>query len=101
MDTQKNESDQGHAGYAVRFKTVSAWANGVAGVVSGAIGYNARIAGIVFLDLEDNLHQIGADIGNLGEDAAGNAQSSRAQRFANRESDKACACQLARDKPQK
>src|SRR4051794_4257302 len=100
MDAQKNESDQGYAGYAVSFKAVSAWANGVAGVVTGAIGNYARVASVIFFDFEDDLHQVGADIGDFGEDAAGNTQGSRAQRFTNREADKAGARQLARNKQQ-
>jgi hypothetical protein len=35
---------------------------------------NAGIARVVFLDLEDDLHQIGADVGDLREDAARHAQ---------------------------
>ena len=97
---EQNERDQRHTSHAVGFKAVSARANRVAGVVTGAIGDHARVASIVFLDLEDDLHQIGADIGNLGEDAAGNTQRRRAQRLADRESDEAGPCKATWNKKQ-
>ncbi len=98
--TQQDERDQGHTGHAVGFKAVSAGADRVAGVVTGAIGYHARIACIVFFDFEDDFHQVRADIGNLGEDTAGNTQSGRAQRFADGESDEAVSGIFRGDKEQ-
>ena len=97
LDGQQNERDQGHAGHAVGFKAVGAGANRVARVVARAVGDDAGVARIVFLDLEDDLHQVGADVGDLGEDAAGNTQGRGAQRFANREADEAGARIIARD----
>jgi len=35
---------------------------------------------VVFLNLEYDLHQVGADVSDLGEDAARHAQGSRTQR---------------------
>ena len=49
------------------------------------------IARVVFLDVEDDLHQVGADVGDLGEDAAGDAQRRRAERLADGEPDEARA----------
>ncbi len=86
---QQDERDQGHAGDAVGFKAVGAGANRVARIVARAICDDARVARIVFLDLEDDLHQVGANVGDLGEDAAGNTQGRGAQAFANREADEA------------
>ena len=97
LDRQQDEGDQGHAGHAVGFKAVGAGANRVARVVARAVGDHARVARIVFLDLEDDLHQVGADVGDLGEDAAGNTQGRGAQALANREADEAGACIIARD----
>src|SRR5579884_650023 len=88
-DAQKNESDQGHARYPVGLETVGAWPHGIPSIVSGAVGNHARVACVIFLDLKDNLHQIGADIGDFGEDAAGNAERRCAQRFANSKANKA------------
>ena len=48
-----------------------------------------RDCGVVFLDFEDDLHQVGADVGDFGEDAAGNTQRGRAQRFADGKADEA------------
>src|SRR6516165_4750572 len=79
LDREQDKGDQGHAGDAVGFKAVSAGANRVACVVACAVGDDARVASVVFFDLEDDLHQVGADVGDLGKDAAGNTQSSRAE----------------------
>ena len=90
---QHDEADQRHAGDAIGFEAVGGRANRIAGIVAGAVGDHPWIAGIVFLDLEDDLHQVGADVGDLGEDAAGNAQGGGAQRFADGEADEAFAGQ--------
>ena len=91
LDRQQNEGDQRHAGDAIGFEAVGAGANRVARVVARAVRDHARVARIVFLDLEDDLHQVGADVGDLGEDAAGNTQRRGAQRFADGEADEAWA----------
>ena len=86
---QRDERDQGHAGDAVGLEAVGRRADRVAGVVARAVGDDARVARIVFLDVEDDLHQVGADVGDLGEDAAGDAQRRGAQRFADGEAEEA------------
>ena len=91
MTPEQNEGDQRDAGDAVGFKAVRAGADRVARVVAGAVGDHAGIARVVFLNLEDDLHQVGADVGDLGEDAAGDTQRRRAQRFADGEADEARA----------
>ena len=100
LHRQQDERDQRHAGDAVGFEAVGAGTNRVARVVAGTVGDDAGVAGIVFLDLEDDLHQVGADVGNLGEDAAGDTQGRRAQRFADGETDEALAGVITRDKQQ-
>ena len=97
LHAEKDESDQGHAGDAVGFEAVGGGSDGVAGVVAGAIGDDAGVAGVVFFNLEDDLHQVGADVGNLGEDAAGDAESGRAEGLADGESDEAGAGVVAGD----
>ena len=91
MNGQQNEGDQGHAGDAIGFEAVGRGADRVARIVARAVGDDAGVAGIVFLDLEDDLHQVGADVGNLGEDAAGNTQGRGAKGFADGEADEAGA----------
>ena len=95
---QQNEGDQRDAGDAVGLKSVGAGADGIARVVSGAIGDHAGIARVVFLNFEDDFHQVGADVGDLGEDAAGDAQRRRAQRFADGKSDEARPGVIARER---
>ena len=88
---QQDEGDQRDAGDAVGLEAVRARPDRVAGVVADAVGNHARVARIVFLDVEDDLHQVGADVGDLGEDAAGDAQRRGAERFADGEADEAGA----------
>src|SRR5262249_38341616 len=71
--TKKDKGDQSHAGHAIGLESVGAGADRVAHVVTGAIGNHARVASIVLFDLEYDLHEIGADVGNLGKDTAGDA----------------------------
>ena len=86
---QHDEHDQRHARDAVGLEAVGARADRVAGVVADAVSDHAWIAGVVFLDLEDDLHQIRADVGDLGEDAAGDAERRGAERLADGEADEA------------
>ena len=100
-DRQQNKRDQRHARDAVGFKSIRARSNRIARVVAGAIGDHARISRVVFLDLEHDLHQVGADVGDLGEDSARHAQGGSAQRLADRESDEAWPRVIARNKQAK
>ena len=97
---QQDEGDQRHAGDAVGLEAVGRRADRVAGVVAGAVGDDAGVARVVFLDVEDDLHQVGADVGDLGEDAAGDAQGRGAQRLADGEADEAGAGVVARHEQQ-
>src|ERR1035441_8810613 len=72
---EKAESHQ--AGDAVGFQAASRGTDRIARVVARAIGDDAGIAHVVFLDLEHDLHQVRTDIGDLGEDAAGHAERRR------------------------
>ena len=89
VNGQQDEGDERDAGDAVGFETVGRGSDRVARVVARAIGDDAGVARVVFLDLEDDLHQVGADIGDLGEDAAGHAEGRGAERFADGEADEA------------
>ena len=100
LDAEEDEGDERDAGDAVGFEAVGAGADRVARVVAGAVGDDAGVARVVFLDLEDDLHQVGADVGDLGEDAARDAQRSRAERFADGEADEAGAGVVAGDEEQ-
>ena len=79
FDGQQDERNQGDAGDAISLEAVGGGADGIAGVVASAIGDYAGVAGIVFLDFEDDFHEVGANVGDLGEDAAGDAQGGRAE----------------------
>ena len=97
---QQDKGDERDAGDAVGLKTVGRRTHRIARVVARAIGDHAGVAGVVFLDFEDDLHQVAADIGDLGEDAAGHAEGRRAERLADSEADEAGARQVARDEQQ-
>ena len=97
---QKDESDQRYAGYAVGLEAVGAGADGVAGVVAGAVGDYAGVAGVVFLDLEDDFHQVGADVGDFRENAAGDTEGGGAERLADGEADEAGAGVIAGNEEQ-
>ena len=86
---EEDEGDQRDAGHAVGLEAVRRRADGIAGVVTGAVGDDARVPGVVLLDPEDDLHQVRADVGDLGEDAAGDAKRRGAQRLADGEADEA------------
>ena len=88
---QKDERNERHAGDAIGLKTIRRRSDRISGIVAGAIRDNSRIARIVFLNFEDDLHQVRADIRNLGKDAAGNTQRSSAERLADGKADKAVA----------
>jgi hypothetical protein len=72
----------------------------VAGVVAGAVGDHARIARVVLLDVEHDLHQVGPDVRDLREDASGDPERGRAERLADREADEARTRVVARDEEQ-
>ena len=100
LHCQQDEGNQRDARHPVGLESIGAGSDRVAGVVAGAIGDYAGIARIIFLDLEDNFHQVRADVRNLGEYAAGNTQSRSAQRFTNGKSDEARAGIISRNKEQ-
>ena len=99
-DGQQDERDQRDARDAVGLESVGRGSHRVAGVVAGAVRDHARIARIVLLDLEDDLHQVRADVGDLREDAARDAERGRAERLANREADEAGARVVAGNEQQ-
>src|SRR2546430_72353 len=74
VHAEQNERDQRDAGHAVRLEAIGAGADGIAGIVAGAVGDHARIARVVLFDLEDDLHEVRTDVGDLREDAARYAQ---------------------------
>jgi hypothetical protein len=89
-----------NAGHAVGLEPVGARTDRVARVVARAVRDHPGVARVVFLDVEDDLHQVGPDVGDFREDAAGNPQRRRAERFADREADEARAGVLAGDEQQ-
>ena len=97
---EQDERDERDAGDAVGLEAVGGRADRVAGVVAGAVGDDAGVTRVVFLDLEDDLHEVGADVGDLREDAAGDAERRSAERLADREADEARAGVVAGDEEQ-
>jgi hypothetical protein len=97
---QGQEGDQGHAGDAVGLETVGGRPDAVAGIVTRAVGDDAGILGIVLGQLEDDLHEVGADVGDLGEDAAADAEDGGAEGFADGEADEAGADERTRQEHQ-
>ena len=78
-ERQSQEGNQGDAGNAVGFKTVCCGANAVTSIVTGTISNNTWVFRIVFRKMENDFHQVGTDIGNLGEDTTADTQSGSAQ----------------------
>src|SRR5579859_4686530 len=100
FDAQQDEGDQRDTCHAIGLKAVGARSYGIAGVVARAVRDHARVARVVFLDFKFDFHQVGADVRNLGKDAARDAQGRCSQRFAYSEPDKAHACVVSRNKKQ-
>ena len=99
-DRKQNEGDQRDPRHAIGFEPVGGWSHRVAGVVTRAIGDHAGVADVVLFDLEHDLHQVAADVGDLGKNSACHAQRRRAERFPDGETDKARARQVARHEEQ-
>jgi len=92
---KRNQRDARHA---VSFKTVGGRADGIARVVAGAIGDDTGIFRIIFRQIENDFHQVAADIGDFRENAAANSQRARAEGFANRKTDETRPGEFARNK---
>ena len=97
---EQDEGDERDAGDAVGLEAVGARPDRVAGIVAGAVGDHAGVAGVVLLDVEDDLHEVGADVGDLREDAARDPEGGRSQRLADGEADEARPGIVARDEEQ-
>ena len=95
-----DEGDERDTRNTVGLEPVRARTDGVACVVTRAVGNHARVSRVIFLDVEHDLHQIGADVGDLGEDSAGDSESRCAERFTNGESDETRSRVIARDEEQ-
>ena len=100
VNREQDEGDERDAGDAIGLEPVGRGSDGIARVVARAVGDDAGIARVVFLDFEDDLHQVGADIGDLGEDAARHAKGGCAERLTDGEPDKAGAGKFAGDEQQ-
>jgi len=100
FEREREERDERDARHAVGLEAVGRGADRVAGVVARAVGDDARVLRIVLRQLEDDLHEIGADVGDLREDAAADAQRRRAERLTDREADEARPDQVRRQERQ-
>ena len=82
------EDDRGDQRDLVALEQVGGHAGAVADVVAHVVGDGRRVAGVVLGDAGlDLAHQVGADVGRLGEDAAADAQEQGEQRAAEAEAD--------------
>ena len=94
---RNGEEDKAHEGYtgnAIGLETVGGGSDGVTGIVASAVGDNTGVARVVLANLEDNLHEVASDIGNLGEDTASDTQSGCTEALTNSESDEARASKV-------
>ena len=97
---QRQKGDERDAGDAVSLETVGGRADGITGVVAGAIGNDAGVFGIILGQVEHDFHEVGPDVGDLGEDAAADAEDRGAEGFADGKTDEAGARQHGRHKGQ-
>ena len=97
LHREQDEGDQRDPGHPVGLEAVGGRADRVAGVVARAVGDDARVAGIVLLDVEHDLHEVRADVRDLREDAAGDPEGRRAEGLPDREADEARPGVLAGD----
>jgi len=96
----RKERDEGDAGDAVGLEAVGRGADRVARVVAGAVGDDAGVLRVVLGQLEDDLHEVSADVGDLREDAAADAQRAGAEALADGEADEARSDKLLRKEHQ-
>ena len=91
---EEYEGDEGDARDAVGLETVGGGSDAVACIVACAVGDDPRIAGVILPNLEDHLHEVASDVGNLGEDAACDAEGGGAEALADGEAYEAAACKV-------
>ena len=83
------EDDRGDQGDLVALEEVGGHAGAVTDVVADVVGDRGRVARVVLGDpLLDLAHQVGADIGRLGEDAAADPEEEGEQRATEPEADR-------------
>ena len=80
--SKSEESDQSNTGNTIGFKTVCRGADAVSRVVLRTVGDNAGFS-IIFGEMENDLHEVGTDVGNLREDTTADTKSGSAERFTN------------------
>src|SRR4051812_6865106 len=88
LERRDAEDDRRHQGDLVALEEVGGHAGAVADVVAHVVGDGGRVAGVVLGDARlDLAHEVGADVGRLGEDAATDSQEQREQRATEAEPD--------------
>jgi hypothetical protein len=91
----EDERHQGDPGDAVGLESIGRRPHRVTGIVTGAVGDDAGVTGVVLLDVEGDLHEVRAHVGDLGEDAAGDTQAGSSQRLTDGEADETWTGQVA------
>ena len=93
------EDDRGDEGDLVALEQVGGHAGTVTDVVAHVVGDRRRVAGVVLRDAGlDLAHQVSADVGRLGEDAATDSQEQGEQRAAEAEADEDGRCRVLEDR---
>ena len=88
LDGQRRQHHRRDHGHGVGLEEVGGHAGAVADVVTDVVGDDRRVARIVFRDAGlDLAHQVGADVGALGEDAAAKTGEDGDQRGAEGQAD--------------
>ena len=87
-DKQAAQQHGGDDGHGIGLEQVGGHAGAVADVVADVVGDHGRVARVVLGDAGlDLAHQVGADVGALGEDAAAQTGEDGDQRTAEAQTD--------------
>ena len=98
--SQNYKRNEGNSCNTISFKTVCSRSYAVTCIVSCTVGNNTWVTRVIFFDFKNDLHQVGTDIGDLGEDTAGNTECTGSKGFTNCKTYKACSGQILWNKQQ-
>ncbi len=77
--SKRQKSNQRNARYTISFKAIRGGANAVAGIVTGAIGDDTGVFGVVFRKMKHDFHQVGTNVGDFGEDTTADTKRGGAE----------------------
>ncbi len=90
---QCEKSDESNTGNTVGLETICGRTDAVTCIVTGTVSDNTGVLRIIFGKMEDDLHKVGTDIGDLCEDTTCNPECACAERFTDGKTDETGACQ--------